>query len=152
MTLGSGGTGSAGASIPFLVVEDDRELENNPLALGAEATRRMKRVADAPMALGESGPERDGGRKEPCEGPAVEGFERRAVLGLRERCCFSGFGRDLDLDEAATESASTDCWCRGWWGPRGGPRARLESLDRVFDELDDEERSGSDPRKEAGVS
>lgn len=99
--------------MPFLV-EDDLEPEKRPLALGAEATRRMKRVADAPIAFGESGPDRDvdwtGGRaNDACDGPAVEGFEKRAVLGLRERGCFSGFGRDLDLDEAATESASTDC-------------------------------------------
>jgi hypothetical protein len=97
--------------MPFLVVEDDRELEKSPLALGAEATRRMKRVAEAPIAFGDSGPEReeDCAEKVDCEGAAVKGFERTAVLGLRERGCFSDFGRDLDLDEAATESASTDC-------------------------------------------
>lgn len=113
MTLGRGGTGSAGASIPFFVVETPREAENRPLALGADATRRIKRDADAPIALGDSGPERDvdctGGRaNEAWDGPAVRGFDRR-VLGCRERGCFSGFVRALDLDEAATESASTDC-------------------------------------------
>lgn len=50
--LGTGGIGS-GASKPFFVVEVEREpIENRPLALGAEATLRMKREADAPIDLG----------------------------------------------------------------------------------------------------
>jgi hypothetical protein len=61
--LGRGGTGSAGASIPFLVVQVlDREfIENKPFALGADATRRIKRDAEAPIDLGDNGapPDRD---------------------------------------------------------------------------------------------
>jgi len=54
---GKGGTESIGASKPFLVVADgDREpIENSPLALGAEATRRIKRVADALTDFGVRG-------------------------------------------------------------------------------------------------
>ena len=48
---------SAGAKNPFFVaVEDFEPIENRPLALGAEATRRMKREAVAPIDLGLSGP------------------------------------------------------------------------------------------------
>lgn len=153
---GRGGTGSAGASMPFLVVDAERWPVKSPLALGAEATRRMKREAEAPIALGDSGPERDvdwtGGRlKEPWDGPAVEDFGSMA-LGLRERGCFPDFVRAREEEEAASESASTDCWWRGWeraWEPRDGPRPRFESLDWVLDELDDERCSDT---KEAGVS
>jgi hypothetical protein len=53
---GIGGTTSDGASRPFLVVEAEREpKENNPFAFGAEATRRIKRVADAPIDFGDNG-------------------------------------------------------------------------------------------------
>lgn len=57
------GTPSPGASKPFFVgtVDVDLELsENKFFAFGADATRRMKRDAFAPMAFGESGPDRDG--------------------------------------------------------------------------------------------
>lgn len=53
---------SPGASNPFLVVVPDKEREPREkrfFALGAEATRRIKRVAPWPMALGESGPDRE---------------------------------------------------------------------------------------------
>ena len=53
------GTNSAGASRPFLVVVPDIDREPNekrPLALGADATRRMKREAVAPTDLGLRGP------------------------------------------------------------------------------------------------
>lgn len=58
--LGSGGTASAGASNPFFIVgvpfeDDDRFIEKRPLAFGADATRRMNLLADAPTAFGESG-------------------------------------------------------------------------------------------------
>lgn len=54
---GRGGTVSAGARSPFLVVADEREpMEKSPFALGAEATRRMKREALAPTDLGLRGP------------------------------------------------------------------------------------------------
>jgi hypothetical protein len=47
----------SGAKNPFFVaVEDFEPMENRPLALGAEATRRMKREAVAPIDLGLSGP------------------------------------------------------------------------------------------------
>jgi hypothetical protein len=77
---GTGGTMSAGANRPFLVVaECERELsENSPFAFGADATRRINRVAEAPTDLGESGPlfDRDlegvfGLVKEDWEGCAV---------------------------------------------------------------------------------
>lgn len=56
-----GGTTSAGASKPFLVGAADREPDKKRcFAFGAEATRRMKRVADAPIARGDNGPERLG--------------------------------------------------------------------------------------------
>ena len=51
-----------GAKSPFLVVVPDAEREprlKRFLALGADATRRMKREAFWPIALGESGPDRD---------------------------------------------------------------------------------------------
>ena len=48
-----GGIVSAGANSPFLVAGEDFEpRENRPLALGAEATRRMNREAVALIALG----------------------------------------------------------------------------------------------------
>jgi len=55
---GRDGTTSVGASRPFLVVEDiEREpSEKRPFTLGADATRRRKRDADAPMDFGERGP------------------------------------------------------------------------------------------------
>jgi len=54
---GRGGRVSAGANNPFLVVGEDLEpMENRPLALGAEATRRMNREAVAPIDLGVNGP------------------------------------------------------------------------------------------------
>jgi hypothetical protein len=57
IVLGMGGIGSAGARYPFFVADIERELpEKRFLALGADATRRMNRVADAPIALGDRGP------------------------------------------------------------------------------------------------
>ena len=47
----------AGSNNPFLVTGEDFEpMENRPLALGAEATRRMNREAVAPIDLGLNGP------------------------------------------------------------------------------------------------
>lgn len=100
MLDGTGGITSAGASKPFLVGAADREPDmKRCLALGAEATRRMKRVADAPIARGDKGPERL------AEGPCPEGrvkdcWDGSAVWdlgagrsGARERLmrCFSDF-------------------------------------------------------------
>jgi hypothetical protein len=96
---GTGGAASEGASRPFFVVDADREpRENNPLAFGAEATRRMKRVAEAPIDLGESGPfvlgfeGMVGLRNGTRDGSAVSGF-MRGEFGLREMLilCFSDF-------------------------------------------------------------
>ena len=48
-----GGIVSAGANSPFLVAGDDLEpMENKPLALGADATRRINREAVALIDLG----------------------------------------------------------------------------------------------------
>jgi hypothetical protein len=53
---GTGGIRSAGASIPFFVVEAERDPdEKSPFAFGADATLRMKRVAVAPIPLGDNG-------------------------------------------------------------------------------------------------
>lgn len=72
---------SPGASRPFFVGAPEAEREprlKRPLALGADATRRIKRVALAPIALGDNGPEReaDGGAgcaKDICDALAVSG-------------------------------------------------------------------------------
>jgi hypothetical protein len=120
---GSGGTSSAGASIPFFVVEVEREpSENKPLALGAEATRRIKRDAVAPIDLGDRGPlPRDfegvvGVAKDACDGLAVRGFAR-GWLGLRERVivCFSDLVCGRGLPEGPIESASVDWGCCCCW-------------------------------------
>lgn len=150
--LGRGGTASAGASIPFLVVDPERELkENKPLAFGAEATRRMKRDAEALIAFGDSGPcGRDfegvvGDAKDVWEGFGVCAFDERAEVGFLDKAirCFSDFEVEPGFGEAPAESASADCGC--WYG--GNERLRdpfcgtregmppLESLDWVLDEL-----------------
>jgi len=149
--FGKGGTISDGAKSPFLVVVDppaavppvaDRELSaNSPLALGAEATRRINRVADAPTDLGLSGP----GREWAVDGsPAtVFGF-LWSPLGIREsalRCfsCFSDLVRGLgDLESASVERcerrkpAMGELKCDVDEG-RGVPLC--ESVDCVLDEL-----------------
>jgi hypothetical protein len=54
LTGGNGGSDSTGASMPFLVIVAEEEREpvlNRFFAFGAEATRRIKRVADAPMPI-----------------------------------------------------------------------------------------------------
>ena len=53
---------SAAARSPFFVVVPDVDREprvKRPFAFGADATRRIKRDALAPMTFGDSGPERD---------------------------------------------------------------------------------------------
>jgi hypothetical protein len=57
---GNGGTTPPGASRPFLVGDacadaDRLPFENRPFVFGADATRRRKRLAEAPTALGERG-------------------------------------------------------------------------------------------------
>lgn len=120
---GSGGTISAGASSPFFVVEVERDpSEKRPFALGAEATRRIKRDADAPIARGDNGPfPRDfegvlGIANDACDGFAVCGCAR-GKLGLRDRVilCFSDLVCGRGLPDGPAESASVDwgsccCW------------------------------------------
>lgn len=143
---------SAGANIPFFVVEVDRELkEKSPLALGAEATRRMKREAEAPIALGERAPlGRDlrgvvGLVNDACEGSAVSGMAR-GELGFRDRFirCLSDLVCVRGLEEGPADSASMDFGCCGclyggykrFCGPAlKGVLPPLESLDWVLDEL-----------------
>lgn len=122
---GTGGMISAGARKPFFVVADEREPEKNkPLALGAEATRRINLEAEAPMALGLKGSpvrERDGVGGGTWEGgddawgvwfvaalPRGEPvlFEK-AILCLSDLGCCRVFPRGLD-----GESTSVD------WGKR----------------------------------
>lgn len=98
---GIGGMGSPGDSRPFLVVTplDRLPSANNPFALGADATRRMKRDAFAPRTLGDNGPEREGvvgvgGMKESWDelAVAVWGGLRPSMRCLSERFlerCFS---------------------------------------------------------------
>jgi len=95
-SVGSGGTESDGASRPFFVVDREPRLKR-PFALGADATLRMKREAEAPTAFGLRGPlvlDRDGvGRapKEGCDGAAVciFNFEELGWNVLGSECCFS---------------------------------------------------------------
>lgn len=167
--MGSGGRASAGASSPFLVVAaplgaDERlPIENRPFALGADATRRMKRLADAPTPRGESGAARGG------EGCAVlnDCCERKDVCGSADcggllrprpsvRClsvfvrarCGSGSGAGSAIGgsvgcEDDHESALGAC------GGGRGDVPELESVDCVLDELKDERRSAD--AKEVGV-
>ena len=107
MRGGRGGMVSAGANNPFLVVACLEPMENSPLALGAEATRRMNREALAPIDLGLNGPfGRDLGgvcgetRNDDCEGFVVCGLS----------LCKAAFGRVLsdlvccrDRDEASID-------------------------------------------------
>lgn len=103
--FGMAGINSAGASKPFFVVVPDvaREpSEKRPLAFGADATRRINRVAFAPKAFGDSGPERDadggvGGIKDICDASAVRGPPR----DLPVMRCLSG----LDFDRAFSFSS-----------------------------------------------
>lgn len=115
---GMGGTASEGANRPFFVVEADREpMENKPLTFGAEATRRMKRVAEAPIDLGDSAPFAFGFEgvvgltNEACEGSAVSGFAC-GEWGLCGRfiLCFSDFVCVRILPKASIESASVYFW------------------------------------------
>lgn len=89
---------SPGANKPFFVVAPAVEREprvKRPLALGADATRRMNLVALAPIAFGDNGPERDvdggaGCAKDICDAWAVNGTLDLPCLGL------SAFDFDCD--------------------------------------------------------
>jgi len=99
---GKGGIAWAGAKNPFLVAGEDLEpMENRPLALGAEATRRMNREAVAPIDLGLNGPfVRDRGEvgagmgNDDCDVSGVCGLDLDRVSGraLSDLVC----GRDRD--------------------------------------------------------
>ena len=138
-TGGRGGTVSAGASMPFFVVGVDRDpSEKRPLALGADATRRIKREAEAVTDLGLSGAwvrERDGvggTGNVVCAGSAVSGVGVILALPASSTplsdlvCCLVRPG-------VASERASADFWrCLAMAGPP------LESIDCVVDELYDD--------------
>ena len=146
---GRGGTASAGARNPFLVAGERDPNVKSPLAFGAEATRRMKREAEAPTDFGVRGPfVRDldgvsGAGDAGCEGLAVSGTTL-AEFALRDKFirCLSDLVWVLDF-EGVAESASLDSGCRCceyvpfcWvlWSPLD-PMPPFESLDCVFDEL-----------------
>lgn len=114
---GRGGTASAGARNPFLVAGERDPSVKRPLAFGAEATRRMKREAEAPTDFGLRGPfvrDLDGvsvaGNGAGCEGLAVSGTTL-AEFALRDRFirCLSDLVWVL---EGVAESASLDSGCR----------------------------------------
>ena len=116
---GIGGTASPGESRPFFVVEPappERPLSaKRPLAFGAEATRRMKRDAFAPIAFGESGPPREdgvvgvGGINESWDEFAVCGALRPSIF-----CCLSDrfLGRAFsdEYEEGGSSSEEGPCW------------------------------------------
>jgi len=113
---GRGGAASAGARNPFLVAGERDPSVKRPLAFGAEATRRMKREAEAPTDFGVRGPfVRDldgvtGAGNAGCEGLAVSGTTL-VEFALRDRFirCLSDL---LWVLEGVTESASLDSGCR----------------------------------------
>lgn len=163
---GIGGTVSPGESSPFFVVVgwllDDRPPSaNRPFAFGADATRRMKRDALAPNALGESGPPlREGVVGVGGMNESVD--ECAAVCGpLRPSMrCFSARFLERALSALAADSGSCACSCScscsaasaGWADQSGGVggvvcTARVgiegfESLERVLDELYDDRGPG----------
>lgn len=78
--------------------------------MGAEATRRMNRLADAPTPLGDRGPREEGvgTTKDAWEEAAVYGCAGKAAGGLRPRPrlrCFSDFVRCLEADEKGSGSS-----------------------------------------------
>jgi len=80
-TEGTGGTESVGARNPFLT-DDFDPRENRPFALGADATLRRKRDADAPTDFGLKGVwmrDRDG-----AGGVCRDGLEGLAEYCLKE--------------------------------------------------------------------
>lgn len=107
---GIGGIMSPGANRPFLVVvEVEREPSwNRPFALGAEATRRIKRDALAPIAFGDSGPDREGVGGELCANDSWDAFavSGGALWARPSPRCFSAF---ICLSCAFASSSSSGC-------------------------------------------
>jgi hypothetical protein len=96
-----GGAESAGARNPFFVVDVGiLGLEwNKPLALGAEATRRINRDAEAVIAFGDIGP------------PPVLGDDAKGGTGGAPLDCVgvAGSTRDADfLDNVAARGGFSD--------------------------------------------
>jgi hypothetical protein len=114
---GTGGICSAGANMPFFVVEADRDPdEKSPFAFGADATLRMNLVADVPIPLGDNGvvgcrtvDGDEGLRSENCAGGKVLDFcgDRGSVKGSLSD--FVRF-RDLLILGVAKETASFEWW------------------------------------------
>ena len=107
------GITSAGASSPFLVVVPvDREpSEKRPFAFGAEATRRIKRVAFAPNVRGDSGPEREVAGGVVGVKPICVAFALCGVLDLPCGRNFStfGFGRVFSSASSMVLMPSPGC-------------------------------------------
>ena len=150
---------AAGARRPFLVatVEFREPRLKRPFALGADATRLMRRDAVAPTDRG--GRERDadegGGRSEKklcgAVADAVTGGPRRPRM---TGCCFSDF--DLELSFASKDASGegdTSTEGAGWSGGVAGNFSLFES-DELLEELEDPRWEGvtNEVEVEAGVS
>ena len=127
---------STGASRPFFVVAaGGREpMLKRPLALGADATRRMNRLADAPIARGESGPPMRGLLDDatPLGKFWCDALAGGCLCARPRSFCFSGLVPCRGLEES---DASVDVCeeCAGVMGVCCD--LSLESLDWVFEEL-----------------
>lgn len=120
--VGSGGTESDGANSPFFVVDLEPSVKR-PFALGADATLRMNREAEALTAFGLRGPlvlDRDGVvggvPEEDWDGIVVCNFnlDEPGWNGLGSECCFSlylgGCKRDEPGVVADWTSAAGGVW------------------------------------------
>lgn len=115
---GTGGTFSAGANSPFLIVVDaDRDFgEKRSLALGADATRRINR-GNAPIDLEGGRPPcrcADGGERglnDDCEGLAVWGTPCAGRPFTARWACFSDFVRDRDVGRPADRTSVESGCC-----------------------------------------
>lgn len=146
------GGASPGDSNPFFVVVDLAPIANRPFALGADATRRMKRVAVAPTDLGDIGAAE---REMPIVCGAAESGASFGVLPkarcfscfclslLREALLFNGGGGWVSGDQSCCVEYA------GVMVAPDGPALEevefgleLESLDCVFEESElDEKRA-----------
>ncbi len=99
---------SPGDSSPFFVVAlllDRPPRANKPFALGADATRRMKRDAFAPNAFGDNGPRDEGvigvgGMNSSCDEVAVWGALRPSMRCFLDRA-FSVLASGSTSDDGA---------------------------------------------------